>query len=333
LRGKLPEQQQELPPLDDADQFCAEPDDTPPEVIEGILHQGSKGELGGGSKTFKTWTLLQMSNCISHGLPWLGFNTYAGEVLYIHFELPRWSIRKRIKQICNALEVAPSSNLKLLNLRGYAADANVILPRIAKEISKHAFVLIIIDPLYKILGDREENASQDMANLMLAIERLAVDSNAAVFFGAHFSRGNQSLKEAMDRISGSGVLSRDPDTIITMTDHEEDEAYTVDMILRNFPPQARFAIQRDHPLMVRADQLDPSRLKKPKKPNLSVYSSTDLLEVLEESGGSLAYNEWREKCGEKFGISKTTFFKYFKELRSAGKIFHSGVDEKWSLKS
>ena len=287
MREKLPEPQQELPPLDDADQFCAEPDDTPPEVIEGILHQGSKGELGGGSKTFKTWTLLQMSSCVSHGLPWLGFNTFAGKVLYINFELPRWSIRKRIKQICNALGIEPSSNLKLLNLRGYAADAHVILPRIAKEISKHAFVLIIIDPLYKILGDREENASKDMADLMLAIERLAVDSNAAVFFGAHFSKGNQSLKEAMDRISGSGVLSRDPDTIITMTDHEEDEAYTVDMILRNFPPQERFAIQRDHPLMVRADQLDPSRLKKPKKPNQSVYSSTDLLEVLEESGGSL----------------------------------------------
>ena len=90
------------------------------------------------------------------------------------------------------------SNLKLLNLRGYATDANVILPRIAKEIHEHGFVLIIIDPLYKILGDREENATKDMADLMLAIERLAVDSSAAVFFGAHFSKGNQSLKEAMD---------------------------------------------------------------------------------------------------------------------------------------
>ena len=209
----------------------------------------------------------------------------------------------------------------------------MILPRIAKEISKHAFVLIIIDPLYKILGDREENASKDMADLMLAIERLAVDSNAGVFFGAHFSKGNQSLKEAMDRISGSGVLSRDPDTIITMTDHEEDEAYTVDMILRNFPPQERFAIQRDHPLMVRADQLDPSRLKKPKKPNQSVYSSTDLLEVLEESGGSLGYNEWQEKCHGKVGLGTTTFYKFFKELRNEGRIFHSEVDGKWSFKS
>ena len=218
-------------------------------------------------------------------------------------------------------------------MRGYAADANVILPRIAKEIRKHAFVLIIIDPLYKILGDREENASKDMADLMLAIERLAVDSNAAVFFGAHFSKGNQSLKEAMDRISGSGVLARDPDTIVTMTQHEEKEAYTIDMILRNFAPQEPFVIQREHPLMLRADELDPARLKKPKKSNQSVYASEILIEVLEENGGGLAYNEWRDKCHGKAGLSTGTFYNRFRELRSAERIFFSAVDEKWSLKS
>ncbi len=322
---------QELPPLEAADTFCSEPDDTPPEVIEGILHQGSKGELGGGSKTFKTWTLLHMASCVSTGTPWLEFKTHPGKVLYLNFELPRWSIRKRVKEICNALETKHLGNLKLLNLRGYACDAHVILPRILQETRQHAFVLIIIDPLYKILGDREENASNDMADLMLAIERLAVDSNAAVVFGAHFSKGNQSLKEAMDRISGSGVLARDPDTIITMTDHEEDEAYTVDMILRNFPPQKPFVLQRKHPLMSRTE-LDPARLKKPKKGMQAVYSSDLLLEVLEENGGHLPYNEWRDKCIEKVGFSKGTFYKLFKELRDAKRIFCSKIDEKWGLK-
>ena len=136
----------------------------------------------------------------------------------------------------------------------------------------------------------------------------------------------------MDRISGSGVLARDPDTIITMTQHEEDEAYTVNMILRNFPPQEPFAIRREHPLMVQANELDPARLKKPKKVNQSGYSSTDLLEVLEANGGSLLYNDWRDKCVEQIAFSKTTFFKHFKELRNAEKIFLSEVDQKWSFK-
>ena len=86
-----------------------------------------------------------------------------------------------------------------------------------------------------------------------------------------------------------------------MTQHEENNAYTMDMILRNFPPQDPFVIQREHPLMVRANELDPSQLKKPKKSNQAVYSSADLLDVLEENGGSLAYNEWRDRCHVRIG--------------------------------
>ena len=94
-----------------------------------------------------------MANCVASGTPWLDFQTHEREVLYVNFELPRFSIRRRIEDICAALGINPPSNLKLLNLRGYASDADVILPRIAEEISHHAFVLIVIDPLYKILAD------------------------------------------------------------------------------------------------------------------------------------------------------------------------------------
>jgi hypothetical protein len=105
------------------------------------------------------------------------------------------------------------------------------------------------------------------------------------------------------------------------------------MILRNFPPQKQLVLQREHPLILRADELDPSRLKKPKKANQSVYSSTDLLEVLEQSGGPLAYNEWRDKCIARIGFARTTFYKYYKELRAADRVYFSEIDEKWSKKS
>ena len=55
--------------------------------------------------------------------------------------------------------------------------------------------------------------------------------------------------------------------------------------------------------------------------------------MLEDTGGSLAYNEWPGvKCKEKAGFGTTTFYKLFKELRSAGRIFCSEIDGKWSLK-
>ena len=332
LHGRNGDGSRELPSLDSADQFCAEPDDTPPELIAGILHQGSKAQIGGGSKAFKTWTLLHLAACVASGAPWLDFPTYKGRVLYLNFELPRFSIRKRINKICEAMEIETPGNLKLLNLRGYGTDAAVILPRVLQEVRQNEFVLIIIDPLYKILGDREENASKDMANLMLAIERLAVDANAAVAFGAHFSKGNQSLKEAIDRISGSGVLSRDPDTIVTMTQHEEKNAYSVDMILRNFEPQDAFVVQWEPPLMVRASALDPAKIKKPKTGRTAEYSLHQILEVLRDRS-SLTTTDWSKACEEETGMKPTAFYELKKQAVNEKKVFRSELDKKWCLRA
>lgn len=40
----------------------------------------------------------------------------------------------------------------------------------------------------------------------------------SVIFVAHFAKGNSNKKEVIDRISGSGVFARDPDTIMMMTE-------------------------------------------------------------------------------------------------------------------
>ena len=56
-----------LPRVISAADLCAKPPPTPSELISGILHQGSKLALGGGSKSFKTWTLLELAVCVSTG--------------------------------------------------------------------------------------------------------------------------------------------------------------------------------------------------------------------------------------------------------------------------
>jgi len=71
---------------------------------------------------------------------------------------------------------------------------------------------------------------------------LAVTTGAAVALAGHFSKGNASAKESIDRISGSGVLARDPDSLITFTRHEEQDAFTVEMTLRNLAPVEPFVV-------------------------------------------------------------------------------------------
>jgi AAA domain len=320
-------QTETLPPVISARSLCANPPPTPPEIIEGILHRGGKMALGGGSKSFKTWTLLELAVRVATGQPWLGFPTTAGRVLYLNFELPDFSMERRIRDICEAICIDVPEDLMLWNLRSHAADAATILPMIGREAKAGAVSFIILDPLYKLLGGRDENSSRDMADLMNNIENLAVNANAAVVFGSHYSKGNQAAKESIDRISGSGVLARDPDSLLTFTQHQVLDAFTVDLTLRNFPPQEPFVVRREHPLIVVDGKLDPANLKKPKGRDAEHKPE----EILEHFVPGMKTAEWQNACEEE-GIPARTFYRLRKRSVTEGRLFKSEINGQWTLK-
>ena len=149
----------------------------------------------------------------------------------------------------------------LWNLRGHAADFKTLIPQIIERARRENFALIILDPIYKLYGNTDENSAGNVALLLNSLEKLATETGAAIAFGAHFAKGNAAGKEAIDRISGSGVFARDPDSLLIFTKHETDDAFTVEPILRNFAPVAPFAVRWNFPLMNLADDLDPAKLK------------------------------------------------------------------------
>ena len=310
-----------LPPIVDAAEFVAEPLPQPPELVSGILHQGAKLVLGGGSKSFKTWCLLDLAVSVAHGLPWLNCETQAGRVLFLNFEIQPHAWQRRIAAVAQAkgIKVKPGA-ISLWNLRGHAADFRDLLPRITKQAQNASFALIVLDPIYKLYGSTDENKAGDVAALMNGLEKLAVDTDAAVAFGAHFAKGNASQKEAIDRVSGSGVFARDPDSILTFTKHEEEEAFTVEAILRNHAHVKPFAVRWQFPLMRRADELDPARLKQPgRKPRLAIAA---ILVAIKETTPEkpVSATEWANRIG----IARTTLTGYLTELNSSGLIKTAG---------
>ena len=313
------------PTIIDAAAFVAEAFTRPDELIDGLLHRGEKMALGGGSKSFKTWTLLDLALSVAHGQPWLGKATKAGRVLYLNFEIQLWSWQSRIATVARAkgITIEPG-RLSVWNLRGKAATFDYLVPKI-RDAAQTDYALIILDPVYKLYGQTDENSAGDVARLLNGLEELAVSTGSAVAFGAHFSKGNQSAKESIDRISGSGVFARDPDSLLMFTRHEAADAFTVEATLRNFAPVEPFVVRWQHPLMVRADDLDPSKLKQVggRKP---AHEPEDLLRLL-PPGGSLA-KAWISDA-ESDGISRRTFFRLKKSLEQADKVIQDRVTLLW----
>lgn len=253
-----------LPSIDNAAALLADDSVTvPPWVIVGVLHQTLKAVLGSTSKASKTWLLLYIALKVATGGKVWKWPTEKGRVLYINFEIPRAFIRKRIQALAESEFIEDVSNLDIWTLRGRAAPLTELLPELIQRIREQHYSLVIIDPIYKALGDRDENGATDVASVCNELEEIACQTGAAVMFAAHFAKGNAAGKNAIDRISGSGVYARDPDTIITLTPHSSKGAYTVELVLRNCPEQAKFVVEWSFPLMVERPDLDPEDLATP----------------------------------------------------------------------
>jgi hypothetical protein len=318
----------ELPPIVSAATLVADSSNTnpPPEVIHGVLHQGSKAILGSSSKARKTWVLLDLGLSVANGVPFRNWNTTKGRVCYINFEIQVPFIVGRLTKVAMAKENTGLENFDIWNLRGHAASFDKLLPKLIQQLRDKGYSLVIIDPVYKGLGGRDENAAGDISELCNEIEKVAVQTGAAVVFAAHYSKGNQAGREALDRISGSGVFARDADTIITLTKHELEGCMSVDTILRNFPEQPPFVVSWAFPLMRIESALNPEDLKKAGGKKRS-HTAEEVWQVLNKRG-ELTTTEWKNACLDELGLSERTFYDRKRELLKLARI-EEVANRKW----
>lgn len=309
---------QKFPAIVDAFEFSQIQFVKPPQLINGLLHKGTKMVLGGGSKSFKTWVLFDCAVSVAYGIPWIGFDTTPTRVLYVNFEIPEEFFQERLLAITRARGVEQSaSRLDIWNMRGEAAEFTEVIPPIIERIKHTGYGLVMLDPCYKLYGNTDENSTSQVAALLNSFERICVKTKAAVAFGAHYSKGNQSTKEAIDRISGSGAFGRDPDSILPFTAHTEKDSFVIEPILRNLPPVNPFCVSWQFPLMHRNDNLDSADLKQVAG-RKKEYDPTDLLEAIKERtrDNPISIVEWSSLAS----MSRTTLARYAADLRSGGFI-------------
>jgi len=316
-----------LPSIVSARAMAEEKMTQPKELVEGLLHQGSKMVLAASSKSFKTCSLMDMSLSVAAGEPWWEFKTSQGRVLYLNLELEPYFFRQRLLWIMNSrgLDAGVLDNIDILSLRGHCTDFSDLREAI-EGVAGNKYAMIVLDPLYKVMAGRDENSAGAIGDLLNEFERLAVATGAAVVYAHHFSKGNQAKKESMDRASGSGVFARDADCLLVMTKHENDLTYTIDPTLRNHKPVDPFCVVWKEPLMVRDSGSDPTKLKqingKQKK-----YVMADLLKAIGMKEMTRA--ELERKFRAETGASEGSFDKLFKQAQVSNEFEKSSDGKKW----
>lgn len=301
----------------------------PETLIDGVLHKGSKLSLGGASKAYKSWTFLNLALSLATGEPWLDFPCSRCRVLYVNLEIQPGFIHRRLKVLCLARNLSLQPGwLDIWNLRGFTSPHSVIIPKIIKRARDVGYGLAILDPHYKLFdAGSNENAAVDVNQVMNSFERLSTETGAAVAYGSHFAKGNAAAKESIDRVSGSGVFARDPDTILTFTKHEQDDCFTVELTHRNLPPIPPFVVKWQYPQFSRQPDLDPADLKKrPGRPKS--FSDTSVLDLL--SDHPLSSGNWSKQAQTELGVSRTVFYEIKDRLSGNGLALKSKINGLWT---
>ena len=313
-----------LPPLENAAALLKNPNQVEPEeIVEGLIHRGTKVVLGGSSKAGKTSLLMYLALCVTTGNPFLRWATHMGGVLYINFEILAAFMKSRLETLIQHMGISAPSNLDVWNLRGFAGDFDALMAEIVRKTAGENYALIILDPIYKVMRGKSENAAAGVGALCLKLERLAERTGAAVVYAHHFTKGKQTQKKPIDRLSGSGVFGRDADSIVLFTDHNEPNCFSVDVILRNLPPQESFVTEWKYPVMVEREDLEPEG-------NDGQDDARTRLLLTLLLTRPLTTGEWEAESVLQ-GIPGSTFLRRIKKLEGSGHVVKNPQTKTWSV--
>jgi archaellum biogenesis ATPase FlaH len=286
-------------------------DPMPKQVIEGILHKGSKMIISGSSKAGKTLSLLHLGLAAANGSTWLGHRTATSKVIYLDFELKKRIASRRIAEMVNANPQYNPNNTNFLycSLRGQSRTLEDLVHHI-EDLENYQPDLVIVDPFYKLATGADENDAGAISEVVNRMEKFSERLDCSFVYAHHFSKGNKSDTDHIDRASGSGVFARDPDAILTLTPHEEEDHLVLEATLRDFPTPSPQVVEFSWPNFIHKPDMEP-KLRKPGQTKeikkLNDKLSTALLEILKTNsvqGLDKLRKKLEEKTNESIGDKK-----------------------------
>lgn len=232
--------------------------------IEGVMERGDVASYNAPSKSKKSFEAAYLGLCLAGGIPWHGINIpKKRKVGYVNFELREDQFRDRVRRILalTVFDIRDMDNFISFNLKGRMTDTESLIIHFKNIITTHKFDILIIDPFYKFLNSKDrknldENSSSDMEYIICRLNSLTT-LNCSILWTDHYTKSNRASLKAMDRMAGSGVKTREPDCVMSLTEvkvkEEEEtdsnpEVFRLEFTTRGFRTPDPITLEWDYPL-------------------------------------------------------------------------------------
>jgi RecA-family ATPase len=190
------------------------------------LHEGDKLLISSKPKAGKSFLVSELALAIATGKKWLGHQCAKGAVLYVNFEIKPEQIGRRLWKIMETgvYPLPENGAFEVWNLRGeHYRPLEDFTETLIGRMEAKQYKAVILDPFYK-LNEGVENAAEDVEKTFTTLDRITLETGAALIYVHHDSKGLQYGKASFDRSSGSGVFARDPDLVLSMVQLDISEA-------------------------------------------------------------------------------------------------------------
>lgn len=198
------------------------PNETLPEIIQGILGPQSVGVMAGVPNAGKTFLGLDLAAHVAARQPWFGRKVSGGPVLYVASEAPgSVKIRARVL-VSEKFADKPGLPLYIVTAAPALGDEMEHVAECARLLATVKAIqseegetvrLVVIDTLASVLGGGEEN-SNGMLLVAKCAKYLATNTEAAVLLIHHPNKGDATS------LRGHSSLSGAVDTIISIASDE-----------------------------------------------------------------------------------------------------------------
>ncbi len=280
-------------------------------LIENIIPAGGLVGLYGPPGVGKSFLAIDFAMCVATGRPWSGQKVAQSEVLYVGAEggtgigkralawLKTYGVKPKEAPVAWLTEAVP------VNVDSEGMDR--LFERIVE--ANHAPKLVVIDTLARCF-DGDENQQQDMGRFIAGVDKLRRDLDSTVVIVHHTNlsgereRGNTAFRGAADCMMS---MERKKGKIwLHCNKQKDDEEFgSLSMSLRIVPHTDSCVISRGRFTQV-------------------VEKRSHVLDMLAVKG-SLTFDEWLEESG----LPKSTFRRFFVELRENGEIIKK--NKQWEV--